>query len=91
VFNEISAAWEEEGREKRLDPFKACLANSLSVYPETLNLKLRIIIQSRVPLFIIEEEHPLAAARQRGMSLRAVAELSAKLLHIPGSGSKTPQ
>jgi hypothetical protein len=93
VFNEISAAWEEEGREKRLDPFKARLANSLSVYPETLNLKLRIVIQpvGTRPLFIIEEEHPLAAAQQRGMSLREVAELSAKLLHIPGPWSKTPQ
>jgi hypothetical protein len=30
VFNEISAAWEEEGGEGRL-------ANLLSVYPETLN------------------------------------------------------
>ena len=41
VFNEISESWDEEGRETRRGPFKARLANSLSVYPETLNLKIR--------------------------------------------------
>ena len=93
MFNQISAAWEEEGRERRLAPFKRRLANFLSVYPETLNLKLRIVIQpvGTRPLFIIEEEHPLAVAQQHGMSVREVAELSAKLLHIPGQWSKTPQ
>lgn len=45
AFNEISEAWKEEGRERRLDSVKARLANSLSVYPETINLKLRIVIQ----------------------------------------------
>ena len=93
VFNEISAAWEEERRERRLAPFKGRLANSLSVYPETLNLKLRIIIQpvGTRSLFILEEEHPLATAQQRGMSRSDVAELSAKLLHMQGPWSKTLQ
>jgi len=94
AFNEISAAWEEEGRESRLAPFKGRLANSLSVYTETLNLKLRIVIQpvGTRPLFILEEEqHPLAVAQQRGMSRSDVAELSAKLLHMQGPWSKSPQ
>jgi len=93
AFNEISAGWEEEGRERRLASVKARLANSLSVYPETINLKLRIVIQpvGTRPLFILEEEHPLAAAQQRGMSRRDAAELSAELLHMPGPWSRTPQ
>lgn len=93
VVNEISEAWKEEGRERRLASVKARLASSLLVYPETINLKLRIVIQpmGTRPLVILEEEHPLAAAQQRGMSRREVAELSAKLLHMPGPWSKMPQ
>jgi len=44
VYNEISASWEEKGWEKTRGPFKGRLANSLSEYPETLNLKLSISI-----------------------------------------------
>lgn len=93
VFNEISDAWEEDGREQRRGPFKARLANSLSVYPETLNLKLRIVIQpvGTRPRFILEEDHPLAAAQEHGISRREAAELSANLLHMPEPWSKTPQ
>jgi hypothetical protein len=40
VFHEISECWELAGREKSRGPFKGRLANSLSVYSETLNLKL---------------------------------------------------
>jgi hypothetical protein len=55
VFNQISESWEEPGRETRRGPFKARLENSLSVYPETLNLKLRLAIQAvgTRPLFIL--------------------------------------
>jgi hypothetical protein len=45
VFDEVSASWEEERREKRYGPFKGRLANSLSIYPESLNLKLSLLIQ----------------------------------------------
>jgi len=94
VFNEISESWEEEGRETRRGPFKARLANSLSVYPETLNLKLRIVIQpvGTRPLFILEEEqHPLATAQQHGISRLEAMELSATLLHVQGPWSRSLQ
>ena len=94
VFNEISESWEEEGRETRRGPFKARLANSLSVYPETLNLKLRIVIQpvGTRPLFILEEEeHPLAVAQQHGISRLEAMELSATLLHVQGPWSRSLQ
>lgn len=94
VFNEISDSWEEAGREARRGPFKARLANSLSVYPETLNLRLRIVIQplgSR-PLFILEEEqHSLATAQKCGISRLQALELSSTLLHVQGPWSKSIQ
>jgi hypothetical protein len=54
VFDEISDCWELEGREKKHGPYKGRLANSLSIYPETLNLKLKIIVQpvGVRPLFV---------------------------------------
>ena len=93
VFNEISESWQEVGREMLRGPFKARLANSLPVYPETLNLKLRIVIQpvGTRPLFILEEEHPLATAQQHGISSLEAMELSATLLHAPGRWSKSLQ
>ena len=90
VFNEISECWEEQGRETHRGPFKARLANSLSIYPETFNLKLRIVIRpvGTRPDFILEEEqHPLAIAQQQGISRLEAAELSATLLHMKGRSS----
>jgi hypothetical protein len=94
VFDEISECWEEEGREMRRGPFKARLANSLSVYPETLNVKLRIVIQpaGTRPLFVLEDEqHPLATAQRHGISQLEAMELSATLLHIQGPSSRSLQ
>lgn len=93
VFDEIEGCWEEQGRETRRGPFKARLANSLSVYPETLNLKLRIVLQpvNTRPLFILEEEHPLATAQRDGISRADAMELCATLLHVHGPWSKSLQ
>lgn len=94
VFDEISDSWNEIGRETRRGPFKARLANSLSEYPETLNLKLRIVIQpvNTRPLFILEEEeHPLAKAQRNGISRLEAGELSATVLHAQGPWSKSVQ
>jgi hypothetical protein len=93
VFDEVSESWEEAGRETCRGPFKARLANSLSLYPETLNLKLRIVVRpvGTRPLFILEEDHPLATAQQLGISRLEAMELSSTLLHIQGPWSKSPQ
>jgi hypothetical protein len=45
VYDEISESWEENGRERIREPFKGRLANSLSIYAETLNLRVTIVIQ----------------------------------------------
>jgi hypothetical protein len=94
VFNEISESWDEHRREKHRGPFKARLANSLAVYPENLNLKLRMLIQpiGTRPLFVTEEDqHPLAVGQRTGISRQQAAELSATLLHMQGPWSKLPQ
>jgi hypothetical protein len=94
VFNEISDSWEEEGRETRRGPFKARLANSLSVYPETLNLRLRIVIQpvGTRPVFILEEEqHPLTTAQQHGISRLEARLQKVPLLHVQGPWSRSLQ
>ncbi|MGO9336205.1 MAG: DUF2199 domain-containing protein [Terriglobales bacterium] len=84
VFDEISESWEEEGREKTHGPFKGRLANSLSVYVETLNVKVRILIQpvATRPLFIVEQpEHPLAIEQQNGVSEERAKVIASLLLH----------
>ena len=93
VFDEISESWEEAGRETRRGPFKGRLANSLSVYPETLNLMLRVVIQpvGTRPLFILEEEHPLAKAQLHGISRLEATEIAATLLHSQGHWSRSVQ
>jgi hypothetical protein len=73
VFDDISENGEEKGRERIRGPFKGRLANSLSVYSETLNLKVKILVQpvATRPLFIVEElEHALAIEQQTGISAR---------------------
>jgi len=70
-FDEIDDCWDSPGREKTHGPFLGRLANSLKDYPETLNLKLKIVLQpaGTRPLFYIEEsEHPLAQEQQHGIS-----------------------
>jgi hypothetical protein len=87
VYDEISESWTSEGREKSRGPYKGRLANSLSVYPETLNLKLTIRMQpvgSR-PLLIIDElDHPLSVEQQVGITAERASELASLLLHQQG-------
>ena len=84
VFDDISGAWELVGREKSRGPFKGRLANSLSVHPETLNLKIQIVLQpvGTRPLFFLEEaEHPLTIEQRSGIPRVRALELASLLLH----------
>ena|SRR5271163_1927971 len=90
IFDEISDCWELEGREKKYGPYKGRLANSLSIYPETLNLKLRIVLQpvGVRPLFILEDDqHTLGLQQQQssGITQEQAIELASFLLHYEGS------
>jgi hypothetical protein len=76
--------WEIAGREKTHGPFKGRIANSLPIYPETLNLKIQITIQSvgTRPLFALQEpEHLLAVEQQCGITRERALELAVLLLH----------
>ena len=87
IFDEISDCWELEGREKKNGPYKGRLANSLSIYPETLNLKLRIVLQpvGVRPLFILEDDqHTLALQQNSGITQQQAIEMASFLLHSEG-------
>ena len=84
VFDEISDCWELKSREKLHGPFKGRLANALSVYPETLNLHLQILLQPLAsrPLFIIEDvDHPMAIEQRSGITLPSAVQMASILLH----------
>lgn len=87
TYEEISDCWELKGREKICGPFKGRLANSLSTYPETLNLKIRIVLQpvGVRPVFILEDaEHPLAIEQQNGITEQEAMRIASLLLHLEG-------
>ena len=84
AFDEIANCWETQGRENTHGPFKGRLANSLSIYPLTDNLKLKIVLQpvATRPLFFVEEsDHPLAKEQQEGITYSQAMEKAALLLH----------
>jgi hypothetical protein len=87
VFDEISECWETAGRENSQGPFKGRLANSLSIYPPTLNLKMKILIRpvGERPLFVIEKlDHELAIQQSSGYP--KAAEMASLLLHQKRGG-----
>lgn len=84
VFDQIADCWELAGREHSRGPFKGRLANSLAEYPETLNLKSKILVQpvGTRPLFVIEERHhQLAIEQASGVPRSRALELAALALH----------
>jgi hypothetical protein len=84
-FDDISANWETEGREHTSGPYKGRLGNSLSLYAQTANLKLRILVRpvGERPLFFIEEpEHSLAREQTQGISLDAARQYSCLLMRM---------
>jgi hypothetical protein len=84
AFDEISECWELAGREKSRGPFKGRLGNSLAEYPETLNLKVRIVLQpvGARPLFVVEDtDHPLAIEQSSGITRDRALAMAALSLH----------
>lgn len=92
-FDEISGHWETEGREQRIGPYKARLANSLSLYPATLNLQITLQIGpvGERPVFLVDDErHPLFSEQKEGINLEKAREYACTLLRIgesPGTSS----
>lgn len=84
-YDEITAHWTTEGRENKIGPYKARLANSLSIYPETLNLKLEIEVEpvgSRPSLFLDEPDHPLALEQENGITMQKAEEYFCLLMRL---------
>ncbi len=89
VYDEMSDCWELKGRENSRGPYKGRLANALSDYPGTLNLKLSIALQAVGcrPLFTIEDaDHPLGRQQRVGITQREANEIATLLLHGEGRG-----
>lgn len=84
-FDEIHENWNSAGRESRIGPFKGRLANSLSIYPQTLGMKLEIHIQpvGERPLFLLEEPgHLLTQEQQNGLSREKAHQYACLLLRL---------
>ena len=84
VYDQISDYWEVEGREHSQGPFKGRVANSLSIYAGTLNLKCELLIQpvgTRPLLKLLEDWHPLTAEQRNGITPDRALELAGLLLH----------
>jgi hypothetical protein len=87
TYEQISDCWELKGREKIRGPFKGRLANSLSIYPEKQNLKIRIVLRpvGVRPVFIVEDaEHPLAIEQRTGITEQEAVKIASLLLHLEG-------
>lgn len=83
-FEAMSAAWEEEGRE-RAAPMFGWLSSELPVYePSTLNLKTEVHTQPvglRPQIQVDDTDHPLAVEQRNGISLARVQDLAERILH----------
>jgi hypothetical protein len=65
------------------------LGNSLAEYPETLNLKLRIVLQpvGARPLFVVEEpDHSLAQEQSSGITRDRALRMASLVLHQERGG-----
>jgi hypothetical protein len=88
VFDAISEHWDLEGRETKIEPCEGLLANSLSVYPKTLNLPLKIHIMpvGVRPLFRVESvDHSLAIEQRYGITPEHAQEYACHLLRLANS------
>lgn len=68
-------------------PWFGWLSNRIPSYPDTLNLKLKILLQGghRRPHFIPEPtEHPLSLAHYDGIGIDEATAIAERLLHPPG-------
>jgi len=84
-YDTISDHWETPNRENIIGPFKGRLGNSLSIYPETANLKLTIQIEpvgTRPRFFIVEPDHKLAHEQKDGITLETARRYACLLMKM---------
>jgi hypothetical protein len=83
-YDEVEENWEAVGRERSTGPYKGRLANSLSFYPETLNLKIEILVQQvgTRPLFIVNEESQIGNEQRQGITKEQASKYACLLLRM---------
>jgi hypothetical protein len=82
-FERASELWHTPGRETE-PPYFGWLSNQIPGYPSTVNIKLRVHTQPlgiRPQLEVVEEDHPLAADQEHGISEERASELVHAALH----------
>jgi hypothetical protein len=84
VYDEISANWQVAGRESTTGPYKGRLANALSIYPETLNLRVEIKMQpvGVRPTFRVEDESEISGEQRIGISQEKASEKACLLMRM---------
>ncbi|WP_289137848.1 DUF2199 domain-containing protein [uncultured Brevibacillus sp.] len=82
-FKRTYVNWEEEGREKELEPMFGWLSTSLSCYPDT-TLHLKTLVYTRPvgvrPYIELEStDHPLSIEQRTGITRARVIEIAEAL------------
>jgi hypothetical protein len=82
TFQAVKEHWDRESRETLIGPYEGFLANSLSIYPQTLALPLKIQIMpvGVRPLFHIEDaNHSLGIEQRYGITAEHAQEYACHL------------
>lgn len=82
-FARVLETWEKDGREHE-PPYFGWLNTSLSIYPDTLNLKARVHTRPKGTRPLVELEptdHPLAIEQREGITWDRVHNIVSAVLH----------
>ena len=82
-FQRAIEMWEAEGSESE-PPYFGWLCTTLSLYPETLNLKTHVHIRPLAQRPFVELEptdHPLAVEQRTGITMARVREIAEAIMH----------
>lgn len=82
-FDKILETWDDENRFLQ-QPYEGVLATRLSLYPETIGLKIRLRNQRvgvRPHIEVLESSHPLFAEQESGINRERVIEFAKKIMY----------
>lgn len=82
-FRRSCAKWDQKGRESE-PPFFGWLSTSLTMYPETVNLKTLVHtrpVGERPYIELEPTDHPLAVEQRSGITMDRVRKIAEALLH----------
>jgi hypothetical protein len=88
-FKKIEEQWEDENR-FLCEPYVGKLANRLEVYPDTLNLQVKVHIQKvgyRPKIEVLESKHPLFYEQENGITTERVTSFAMQILYGHSNGS----